>query len=128
MKSVKINIWGREFDLNIEYDCYTGEEVLDMQKAAVEAFIRNKECIEDSKRQAERYCLQNNRDEIKTDVIENIFKYVMPKYLLVKRDEKNRIVAIMCNYKFDMENGIAIVFENEKFVKIGIQDIVFDEI
>ena len=32
--------------------------------------------------------------------------------------------AIMCNYKFDMENGIAVVFENEKFSDIGKQDII----
>ena len=40
------------------------------------------------------------------------------------RNEEKRIVALMCNYKFDIENGIAIVFENEKLKDIGIQDII----
>jgi hypothetical protein len=70
------------------------------------------------------YCLSHNRDEIGTDVIENIFKYVAPKYLFVPRDEHNQIVAIMCNYKFDPESGIAIVFENCKFKEIEKQEII----
>ena len=36
----------------------------------------------------------------------------------------SRVVAIMCNYKFDMEHGIAIVFKNEMFSKIVSQDII----
>jgi hypothetical protein len=30
----------------------------------------------------------------------------------------------MCNFKFDMEHGLAIVFEDEKLKKIGPQEIV----
>jgi hypothetical protein len=30
----------------------------------------------------------------------------------------------MCNYKFDMENGLAIVFENEEAIEVGKQDII----
>jgi hypothetical protein len=37
-------------------------------------------------------------------------------------DEKN-ICAIMCNFKFDMEHGMAIVFEGGKFKEIGAEDI-----
>ena len=48
----------------------------------------------------------------------------MPKYLYVARDNENHIVAIMCNYRYDEENGIAIVFKNEKFLQIGKQDII----
>lgn len=56
--------------------------------------------------------------------INNIFKYVAPKYLYVARNNEKHVVAIMCNYKFDPENGIAVIFENEKFSKIGMQDII----
>lgn len=30
----------------------------------------------------------------------------------------------MCNYKFDMDDGIAIVFKNNRFQKIGKQQII----
>ena len=55
--------------------------------------------------------------------IDNIFKYVIPKRIFIPRTDK-KIVAILCDYKFDMENGIAVVFENEKFKEIGVQDII----
>ena len=48
----------------------------------------------------------------------------MPKYLYIVRSEAKRVVSIMCNYRFDPENGIAVVFEDEKFSKIGKQDII----
>ena len=48
----------------------------------------------------------------------------MPKSLFVRRDEAKRIVAIMCDYRFDMEHGLAVVFENEQFKMIGEQDII----
>ena len=47
----------------------------------------------------------------------------MPKSIYVPRAEK-KIVAIICNYKFDIENGIAIVFENGTLKKIGPQEII----
>ena len=74
--------------------------------------------------QVKQYCLKSNKADIGSDNIENIFKYVAPKYLYVARNKDSRIVAIMCNYKFDPENGIAVVFENEKLNKIGMQDII----
>ena len=102
---------------------YPGEEILPAQKEAIEKFL-DLSTIKESREKVEKYCLENNGEEIGTDKIINIFKYVMPKYLFVKRNEKKHIVAIMCNYKFDNDNGIAVVFENEKFVAVGDQDII----
>lgn len=124
MNKVKVLIWGREFDLDVVYDCYSNEEILTLQKDAVEAFVRTDKAIAASLDIVREYCLSENREEIGSDVIENIFKYVAPKYLYVSRDEEKRVVSIMCNYKFDLENGIAVVFENEEFSKIGKQDII----
>ena len=62
--------------------------------------------------------------ESQKEAFENIFKYVMPKSIFVPHTKKHRIAAIMCNYKFDMEHGIAVVFENGKLKKVGTQDIV----
>ena len=41
----------------------------------------------------------------------------------IARNCNKRAIAVMCNYKFDMEHGIAIVYENEEFKEVGPQDI-----
>lgn len=124
MSKEKITIWSRDFDMEVKYDCYTGEEVLQIQKDAIHSFLESRAAIDAALDQVKQYCLKNNKSDIGSDNIENIFKYVAPKYLYVVRNKEKHIVAIMCNYKFDPENGIAVVFENEKFSKIGMQDIV----
>lgn len=124
MNKIKIMLWGREFNLDITYDCYSNEKILKSQETAVQDFSKAVESIDSSLEEVKKYCLSINKEEIGADVIENIFKYVAPKYLFVPRDEKKQVVAIMCNYKFDIEGGIAIVFENGKFKTIGKQEII----
>lgn len=124
MNKINVKIWGREYEMNIIYDCYSGEKVLSSQIDAVKAFSSSTQAIEESLPEVKKYCLTMDKEEINTDTIENIFKYVAPKYLYVSREDKKHVVSIMCNYKFDQEHGIAVVFENEKFSKIGKQDII----
>lgn len=124
MNNVKMKLWGREFCLDISYDCYNNEMVLETQKVTVREFSKSTKEIDSSLKKVKEYCLSNNSDDIGSDEIDNIFKYVAPKYLFVPRDEKKRTIAIMCNYKFDSESGIAIVFENCRFKEIGKQEII----
>ncbi|MCR5024067.1 MAG: hypothetical protein K6A90_07020 [Lachnospiraceae bacterium] len=124
MSKEKITIWNRDFDMEVKYDCYSGEEVLQIQKDAINEFLKSGTAIDAALEQVKQYCLKNNKDDIGGNSIENIFKYVAPKYLYVARNKDKHVVAIMCNYKFDPENGLAVVFENEKFSKIGMQDII----
>lgn len=124
MNKLKLNLWGREFDLDITYDCYSGETILETQRAAVKALAKMTEELDSSLDDIKAYCLSQNKEEIGGDVIENIFKYVIPKYLFVPRSENKEIISIMCNYKFDPESGIAIVFENKKLKEIGKQEII----
>ncbi len=124
MSKEKMEIWGRELEMEVRYDCYSGEEVLDSQKEALAEFLRAEDGIEASLEEVKKYCLEQNGGEIGDSAITNIFKFVAPKYLYVARDADKHIVAVMCNYKFDQENGIAVVFEDGKFNRIGRQDIV----
>jgi hypothetical protein len=124
MNNIKTTIWGRDFTLDIVYDCYEGETVLEDQKNAALAFADAKEAVDFSLVKMKEYCLAANPKDIENGKIENIFKYIMPKYLYVERVEKKHIVALMCNYKFDPEHGIAVLFENEVFSKICKQDEV----
>jgi len=117
----KKNIWGREFDLKVIFDVYKGEEILDNQNKALEAFLEADSAISSSCEELKKYCLEKDGDLIGVS-IENIFKYVIPVSLFVKRDEKKRIVILLCNYRFDEEHGLALFFENEELEHIGSQD------
>lgn len=121
MSKCRVNIWGREFELDIVYECYPGEEVLDSQKV-VAKWIDDSLFVE-SLDYVKHYVMKTAANQIES-AIENIFKYVMPKSIFIPHSKKTPKLALMCNYKFDTEHGIAIVFENGKYQEIGEQDIV----
>lgn len=83
------------------------------------SFLSNKQAIEDSEGQVKVYCIEHNKQDIGQDEITNIFKYVMPESLFIKRDGR---IAIMCKYKFDVEHGIAVVFNDNHIDFVGSQD------
>ena len=117
-------MWGREFDLRVVFDCFDDEELLPIQEQALEAFLKADAAIENSKKQVENYILNDDYAELETDSIDNIFKYVIPTDIYLPRTPEIRTAAILCDYRFDEEHGIAVVFENEQFKEIGEQDIV----
>lgn len=118
---LNIIIWNRELDLEVVFDCYAGEEILQLQKDAFESFSSNIDTINASEEAVKQYCLENNRTAIEDDHIENIFKYVVPQSIFIKRDGR---IAIMCDYRFDMEHGLAVVFNGNTLEEIGTQDII----
>ena len=83
----------------------------------------SEDSINESITHVEKYILNNGLKDNGLYEVDNIFKYVIPKDIYILQDEKRK-VAILCNYKFDMEHGLAIVFENEKFKTIVAQDII----
>ena len=124
MSKTKMNIWGREVNLETVFDCYEGEQVLDFQKKVEAEFVKKATDItNDSLSNLKEYCLKINRDEIGTG-IDNIFRFVMPKSLFIKRTNKDRIVALMCAYKFNPDDGIALVFKNGELFEIGTENII----
>ncbi len=52
-----------------------------------------------------------------------IIVLVMPKAIYIPHIQKPT-VAIPCNYKFDPEHGLAIIFENGKFEKVDLEDAI----
>jgi len=122
MSNIKLEIWGRRFNLKVDFDCLDDEKILDNQNAALDNFMYAD--INASLDKVKTYCLKHNANDIGTDTIENIFKYVMPRSIYVPRDSKKRVIAIMCEYRFDMEHGLAVVFENEKVKSICSQDFI----
>lgn len=122
MSKIVLQIWGREFELSIVYECYPGEEILDSQRTEFE-LLTTADIIDTSLESVKEYVIRTASSQVDTP-IENIFKYVLPKSIFVPHNKKTPSVAIMCNYKFDMEHGIAVVFESGKYKRVGTQDIV----
>jgi len=110
MSKIKAEIWGREFELPIIVKKFSGEDSTETQKEAVERFKNNLQLIDAAKPEVEKYILENGLKD-------NGITVAVPQV-------KERVVAVMCDFKFDMENGLAIVFENEKFKEVGYQDLV----
>lgn len=126
MNKQNLNIWGREFELEIVFDCYESEEVLSAQKDALAKFLSVAErLIDNAKKSVEEYCIKRNADDIGSPTIGNIFKYVMPKSIYIQRTTNGSgVVGLMCAYKFDTDNGIAVIFKDERLEKVGTQNII----
>lgn len=117
-----MNIWGREFELPVMIKQYDGEEITEIQKEAVEKFQHCEEVINASKYSIDQYILENGLKDYNIHKVDNIFKYVMPKSFYVPDTEK-RVVVLFCDFKYDLENGIALVFEDEKLKEIIQEDL-----
>lgn len=122
MNKVKVNIWNRDFELNVSYQNFPGEEVTDTQTQTLETIPSID--YSDSLDLVKQYIMKHNGADISGNSIDNVFKYVMPKSILITRDDNARIFAVMCNYRFDIEHGLAVVFENENCKTVGPQDII----
>ena len=117
----KLNVWGREFDLKVIYDVYEDEEITSIQNEAYEDFIAKSGELLHSDEEVKKYCISIDSKNV-GDNIDNIFKFVMPTSIYIKRASQNHIVALLCNYRFDEEHGIALVYVDGKFSKICTQD------
>ena len=122
MNKVKVFIWGRFFELYVSYQNYPGEDVTKNQERTTAAIpLVDFDGALDA---VKEYIYKNNSDDINENQIENIFRYVMPKSILVTREKDLRVLALMCNYRFDIEHGMAVVFENERYKAVGPEDLI----
>lgn len=124
IESLEIMIWVRSFMLPVEYDCYEGEEVTKAQIRALKNFQAHTEWIEQSKSIVEDYCCEQVMSDDENAKKDNIFSYIKPECLFVKRDKDNPRIAIMCKYRYDLEHGLAVVFSADGEVSVGMQDII----
>lgn len=123
MNKINTEIWGRGFELPVIIKQFKGKEITDIQKEAVDRFEKNLNILNDAKAEVEKYIIDNGLKENGINEVDNIFKYVIPKSISVPKSKK-RVVVLMCNFKFDMEHGLAIIFEDEKLKEVGPQDLV----
>ena len=124
IESLETTIWGRKFTLPVEYDCYEGEEVTKAQIQALKHFRSHTEWIEHSKTIVEDHCREQVMSDDENAKKDNIFSYIKPECLFVKRDKENPRIAMMCKYRYDLEHGLAVVFSSDGEVTVGMQDII----
>ncbi len=121
---LQLIIWGREFTLNVDYNLYDDEKISSNQEAMLTLLANHPDWIEASKLKVEEYCKKAVDEDERNQKKDNIFSYIKPEYLFVKHDELNPRIAIMCKYKYNLEHGLAIVFDRNGNIEIGIQDII----
>ena len=117
-------IWDKKFAINIVYDCYSGEKITRNQIKAFERFCDNLQWLENAKNEFLKYCKNDVNNDFNNLKKDNIFSYIKPESIFIKRDDINCRVALMCKYRYDQEHGLAIVFDKNGNITIGIQDII----
>ncbi|MBQ1849704.1 MAG: hypothetical protein II139_04985 [Lachnospiraceae bacterium] len=121
-EKVKLNVWGREFLLDVHYDCYEGESILPSQREAVNELKADISKIDQSLAKVKLYCQE--RDGLAKIDNDNIFEYVIPECIYVKRtSEQIPPIGLMCKYQFNQDDGLAVVFEKDK-ITVGSQNIL----
>lgn len=123
-ETVRLMIWGRDFNIPVEYDCYIGETVTPEQDKAVKNFLSHPDWLAKAKNYVEVFCRDSVVKDSRNDKKDNIFSYIKPEYLFVKRDSKEPRVVMVCKYRYDPEHGLAIVFSYEGEIKVDSQDMI----
>ncbi len=122
MNKIKLNIWGRDFELSVGYQNYPGEEITEIQRDTLAAIASVD--FSEARIGVEKYIIQHFSTELGDDDLSNIFRFVVPKSIMIMRSEDCRLFAVMCSFKLDIEHGIAIAYKNEAFAAAGPQDLV----
>lgn len=121
---LNINLWGRNFSLRVEYDCYAGETISDEQRKAVQVFSSHREWLDKAKIEVEKYCKESVMADYENTKKDNPFSYIKPEFLFVHRDKKCPRVLLVCKYRYDIEHGLAIAFPIDGNITVGPQDII----
>ena len=121
----KVKIWGREFEIDVIFRCYKGQEIDDIQLAAYQDFIDHwDEYMEAAYKAFEEYCAEEYSEEI-GEKFDNIFRYLIPRLLYIQKAwDDSRMVGFECYFKLDLENNLAAKFVNGQIVEIGGEQII----
>lgn len=109
-------IWDQQFNLEVVFDTFEGEEVSSKQEEALNKFVEMSSSLLSDSSSISKYLVETSNGMVSEPV--NVFEYVLPKSLFIKRSEDKRVVVLLCDYKLDLEHGIALVYEDEVLVKI----------
>ena len=121
MSKIEVKIWGRDFCIDAALQMYPGMEATSKQIETLKSIcsIDFAHSLDDVK----AYVTMKNGSDLVGMEINNIFKYVMPDHFYIPK-RPDGLIALMCNYRFDLEHGIAVVFIDGQFKKVCSQDEV----
>ena len=91
---------------------------------ALDKFISNDKWIANAKKDVEKHCKKQVLRDDGNQKKDNIFSYIKPEAVFIKRDKTKPRVALMCKYRYDPEHGLAVVFDTNGKVTVGTQDII----
>ncbi len=119
------NFLDRGISLNIIFDVFDDEEISLVQKKTYSEFMDNiKEIFNKTFNALKDYCSKNYNISLNET---NFYKYIVPKQIYIKRESNGNNycrLAILCNFKEDVENGLAVVCKNNEIIEVGMQDII----
>lgn len=120
------NIWGRDLDIDVIFECYGKDSVTEAQVATFNKFERDSgKYFNEAYVVLEKYVIEKYTDCLDNGRIDNIFKYIVPRELFFKQyTEDKDCFGLICHFKFDQENGIAVRFVGEKITKVGPEQII----
>lgn len=123
-KTREMNIWGRTLNIPIVFDQYGEEIVLKEQEKSLNRFIEHTEWLDNAIKKVEAYCKSDVMNDVENNRKSNIFSYIKPDYLFIKRETAWPRVALMCKYRYDPEHGLAVVFDMAGSITVGLQDTI----
>lgn len=121
--AVNVKLWGKKLSLNIRFECRAGEEILEEQREAYERMLAEWHVVNESLPVVKEYVVHHDEASVKGPIVD-IYEYVTPVALLVRRSSTKRVVALLLDYCFDPEEGIALLFEDERPVSVTPQSSV----
>lgn len=132
--SYSASIWGRDRELTIELGPHLTQSEKSRGVKLLSQFRKSPEWVEDAKPAILEYITNDyNRADTQEPVPSDLNKSLIPQHVLFSRGiptaavsyRKQDSVALLCKYKYDIEHGLAVVFDsNGKVVDIGPQDII----
>lgn len=120
-------VWERDFQLDVSLVCYKGEKVLDSQ-IRIFHIIKEKynELFETCKTKIFEYVNDDEQKNLFPDnqIPKNIFKFIMPKAIVITRDIDVDYFGVLFHFRYDPENDICVSFKNFNFYEIGPEYII----
>lgn len=123
---LSITIWNREVEIDVVFDCFKDEYITRIQKETYGEFLNNRDNIYSISR--ERIWAYAHQDvDLFPDkgIPENIYKFIMPKAIYIKRDTgSQKVFGLLFHYRYREDEGLCVVFKDNAFSEIGPECII----
>lgn len=115
-------LWDNPLLMELEVAFSPYMEPTAVQKEAYQRFFqRADELIETAKGPIQDFCLKQDRDEFEQIDISDLYLFVRPDSIYIDcphNGGQDRIVALVCEYRFNMDSDVVAVFRNEQLERV----------